>query len=561
MKNDVKESEKFEDKNSQEAKAVVDKLILAAKNTSFYPRDHAVAQNSVDAFYRRLQDYTEKYGALVLEISKNEIFFQGKQVYSNPELENNLAYLCFRDGIKWLSFSDGIEREELVLFFNILKSHRVLEEESKGDIVTSLWEEGLVHLKYSTTNEIWKNEELLDISSLKAAAGIGRPEGGEKEEESEEDAESIAEQPSDAGIFELSAEDLEATRELIEKEESRDFDKDVLEVLLIILQEQRESEDFAIVLEIIKDSFKKSLAQGEFYAAEKFLARLAQIREEYRKSGTWALAHLEDFFLMISGPQVLTSLSEALSRSEPLNEELARSLERLLKKLRPEAVTSIVQVFASAKHRRTCEALMRAMKHHAAKDPRPLIHLARQGAPETRRTAVMVMSGTADQDLVQIILEAAGSDDASIRKAAVSALAEQDPPLYEYLLPFIKDPEKEIRRTVFNFLMNHPNNETRQAVLNFLADENFTSKQQDSLLMLYKALAACAGDEAAALLSSRLFAAPLHPGKLRQIHRTGAAIALASCSSREAENIIEKASRSLWPSVRRAAREARRRVK
>jgi len=80
-----------EDRQLQEAKTVVDKLILAAKNTSFYPAYHSISQKSVSDFCQYLNAYTRNYGALVLEMGKGDILFQGQKVYQNPDLQNNPA--------------------------------------------------------------------------------------------------------------------------------------------------------------------------------------------------------------------------------------------------------------------------------------------------------------------------------------------------------------------------------------------------------------------------------------------------------------------------------------
>lgn len=544
-----------DDQQLQKAKTVVDKLILAAKNISFYPINHSISQKSVAELHHYLNTYTRDYGALVLEMGKGVILFQGERVYQNPDLQNNPGYLCFRDGLKWLSFSDGIEQKEIFTFLDILKNHGVLEEESKGDIVTSLWEADLPHIKYRTTNAIWTNQEPLDLPSLKTMDSRNK-ELSEESGPGDEDADDnlrVLDLVNGGKVLELLPEEIEETRRLVEEEEFRDFDQDVFDVLLVILKEQRESEDFTTVLEIIKESFKRTLAQGEFLYAAKFLSHLHQIRQAYQKSRAWALVHLDDFLLTISGPQVLSVLDDALAR---INASDHQNLEKLLCQLRPEATVSIGQMLPRVKDNALATTLIRVMTHHASKDPRPLIHFYRNAAPSFQKTALFIMGKIPNADVLPILVEASRSNDFSLRKTAVHALSRRSPPLYDQLLPFIKDPKAEIREIIFTFLAQKPDPESEKKILDYLAQSDFKSRHRTPLLLLYQALGHCKGDMAQAHLAHQLLAKPWHISKLRNAHRLGSAMALMMINNPEAEKLLKKASKSIWPPIRRAVRNA-----
>jgi len=546
-----------EDRQLQEAKTVVDKLILAAKNTSFYPAYHSISQKSVSDFCQYLNAYTRNYGALVLEMGKGDILFQGQKVYQNPDLQNNPAYLCFRDGLKWVSFAEGIDQAEILAFLSILKHHRVLEEESKGDIVTSLWEAGLHHIKYSTTNVLWQNEPLLDLASLKVAASRAAPSPEKPSEEDGGDAPSIADTLSDGQVFGLSPEEIAETRRMVEAEEARDFDQDVFDVLLVILKEQRESEDFATVLDIIKDSFKHTLAQGDFQYASKFLGQLNDVRQSYKNTGTWALAHIDDFLLMVSGPQVLSALNDALPKLKSGDHQKINALENMLHQLRPESVMSLGQMIPRAQDKALNAMLLRVLTHHASKDLRPLIHLARQSAPPVQKTAIFVMGHIPHPDVLPVIAEASRATDSSLRKTAVQALTRKTPPPVEQLIPFIIDPEIEIRELVFRFLAQQPGQTVAPLILEYLNKTSFSPNQRESLLLLYQVLGSCKGTKASGYLSKQLLGRPWHISKLRRIHRQGAALALYMLDTEEAPKTIKTASRSIWPNVRRAVKNAK----
>lgn len=539
----------------QEAKAAVDKLILAAKNIAFYPEYHAVSQKSITDCHDHLKTYTDKYGAMVLEVGKNELLFQGMPVYRETEKQNNLAYIWYRDGIQWISFTEGIEYAEVLSFLNILKTQRMFEEESKGDMVTGLWEAGLLHIKYSTTNLIWKNEPLLDLSALKVTGEAGAAEQAEAAEE-EAAVQSIASRLQDKALIRLTSEEIRATRRMVREEETRNFEQDVFDVLLVLLNEQQDSEDFTTVLDIIRESFKRTISQGEFEPAHRFLTQLKRIRENYKHSGTWALAHLDDFLLMISGPQVLAGLKELLPRLKSRNISQKAALEQLLLQLTPESVMSIAQVLPDVKDKDLRNRLLGVMKQQGEADLRPLIHLARQSRTDIRQSAVFVLGFIPNEDATPIILEACHAGETRLRKTGVQALTRQSAAAYEDLISFIKDPDSEVRQVVYNFLAQHTNPRIPNIILDYLEKASFSVKEKNSLLLLYEALGRCAKDSPPAWLSYQLMARPWHLGKLRRIHRLGAALAMACSSSPEAEQTLKKASRSIWPTLRRAVHQA-----
>lgn len=550
MKTGMQPAAFSEDQQWREVKALVDKLILAVKNTSFYPRHHAVSQKSVADFYQKLKTCTDAFGTVVLEVGKTEILFQGSPLYQSPDMQSNPAYLWYRDGLQWLAFSRGISHSEVLSFLDILKSRRLMEDESKADIVTELWEAGLTNIKYSTSNVIWKDEPLLEVKKL-AVTGDSPVQASQEEQA----AESILDSARDQ-VLTLTSREIETTRQMVCEEEARTFDRDVFEVLLTILQEQNAGEDFTTVLDIMQESFKRSVSRGEFTSAARFLQHLHEVRNAYKNSGSWALAHLEDFFLMISGPRGLSGLKTALPRISGDDWSRKAALEQMLGRLAPEAVMSITPLVPATKDKDLRTRLLRTIQQHAENDLRPLVQLARQGEPEIRHAAVSVLALVSKKDALPVILEASRANDASLRKTAVKALIRQKPPLYEQVLPFIKDPEESIRQAVFAFLAKQKDAGSEEAIRGYLENASFSAADRACLLLLYRALGECAGPASLAFLSQQLLKRPWQWGKLRSAHRTGAAAALAAMQIPEAEKIRKKAAKSPWPPVRRAVKQA-----
>lgn len=576
MKQSSQTTDSSADIQRQEAKAVVDKLLLAVRNIAFYPQDHAVSQKSIADCHDYLKTYTEKYGAIALEVGKTSLFFQGEPIYQNPDLQSNLAYLCYRDGLEWISFAAGITHEEVLSFLSILKTQRMIEEEGKGDIITSLWEAGLVHIKYSASDSIWRNEPLLDFENLRVTGGqdeaAAAPEGPLPPRDPERAESMLARVRSDPDIIDLAPEEIEATRRLVSSEESRNFDLDVFDVLLVLLKEQKESEDFDTVLDIITESFKRTIRFGEFDYASRFLKQLGPIREAYKSSGTWAVAHLDDFLLMISSPRVLSGLKGGLARARLHDPGIKAALEEMLLQLAPESMITVAELLPSIPDPDLSEQLINVIRRQAEADLRPLIQMARQGSAQLRQSAVFIMGLITDRETIPILLKTARTDTPSLRRTAVKALTRYRPALYEQLLPFLKDSDEEIRKTVYNFLLQDAEagiaqdrpaagdpagpRDTPSAVMEYLSRQTFSPADREFLLLLYEIAGRASRGAPPAYLSYQLLARPFRMGKIHRLHRVGAALALAHAGSPEADKTLARARKSIWPAIRRAVIQA-----
>ncbi len=309
---------------ADEVREVLYRFALAEKNINLYPEGHSVSRKSLYDLQQALSSYTARYGELILEVLEDG-FRHGEQTYARIAGIQDIAHICHRDGIEWLVFLEGLPLEEVSTFLKILNANRNIGDESEGDIVTALWDAQLSFIQYHTSKELWGSEQLADLERIQVGERSSQPQGEPASTTSEEQEQSALE-PSFQRLWQLAPEELERTREMVYEEETRDLERDVFEVLLVILTEQEEREDFAVALEIIRESFVRALSKGQFQHACRFLTRFHELREQYRLSGHWALSYLEDFLLIISGSPVLSSLEKHLKQPREMEQSQLESL-------------------------------------------------------------------------------------------------------------------------------------------------------------------------------------------------------------------------------------------
>ena len=145
---------------SEEPKALRDRravssicsaLHRAYRDTRFYPRDHPVALQSLDALARVLLRFVGDEGALTLTIEEGRLIYEEGEVYSHAETRDNLAFIMFRDGLRAITFQTGLEQPEIEALVDCLSRADELVRLDQ-DLVTVFWEQDFAHIDYQAAD-------------------------------------------------------------------------------------------------------------------------------------------------------------------------------------------------------------------------------------------------------------------------------------------------------------------------------------------------------------------------------------------------------------------------
>ncbi len=126
-------------------------LLLTVKNLTLYPEGHGICKNSINQFYTQLTSYINNFGKLRFEIEREQIICRDGVITEGLPEEGTLHHTLFRDGIRWLEFTPGVEQKEVSDLLLIINRYIKLSAEPEGDIVTALWENPFPHILYEVT--------------------------------------------------------------------------------------------------------------------------------------------------------------------------------------------------------------------------------------------------------------------------------------------------------------------------------------------------------------------------------------------------------------------------
>ncbi len=552
----------------QAVEAVIASFVMATKNYAMYPESHATCQHSLQTVKSRIDAFIENYGDLRFEVTKDRLLFQSETVQQDDPKTEELAFPLFRDGIQWLEFKQGLELWEISGFFKIFNDYKRLQEEAEGDLVTALWEMNFPHLQYAAVDVLWKAETLIDFTTFKVT-DRETPDAAmqEQADDDQQDVADTAEAAPNAGAgmalstmdrttWQLTPEESRILKQMVAEEERQSDTQDVLDVLEIILRTQNQPEGYSIILEFIKEEFKNTLAQGNFQIALDFLESLQKTYHSCKIEKPWAQPLLGRFFINISDTQVLGVLKQVVPTFDKQHTDRIKVFRRLFLRFPPAAITALAPLLLEELSKPVERQLMEIIGSLALKDIHPLEQLLDRPEESLVKKLVFILGHIKGEKTEQILLKMTRHESGRVRLEALKALIRRDENMTKKLFPLIDDPVLPIRRMIWKYLDKHEDPETGNLIRNYLDHKKICREDDQQILNCYKTLVRCDSRCFVPFLRESLISQGLNFSFDRSLRRRGAALALLELDTEEAQEVLGKASRSLFPSVRSAYRKA-----
>ena len=537
----------------QGVKDVIASLLIGLKNYDLYPENHSICQKSVANATTRLDEFLKNQGPLRLDIEKDRLLYKNETVFQETTSTEKLATLLFRDGIRYLQFLDGFNLLELQIFLKILKKYKSWLEDADGDLVTAFWEADLSNFRYEAADVYWESEPLIDYSLLNA--GYTENHATPAAEEQPENSLAVAMDDATNTMWKLTGEEVKKLRQMILEEEKRDNLNDLLFVVFAIFKDQDKNKDFRIALEFLETELKEALSNGDFPFALRLINGLLSMRHSAKKHDMWAVKDLDHFFLKISSPEVLTVVPEEFQSLDKLDEQTMKLFCQFFAMLHPNAVLVLGPLLAKTKTINIQQQVHQIILSLAAKDIIPLEELLESKDQIIVQKLIPVLKQLEGERPVWLLIKLLRHSSDGVRKQAVKHLVTLSSEVIRKLFGLIEDPNESIRNLVLSRLGEIRSEVTEDLVLNYFEKRYFAITNHKHLLACYRALGQCGSHRSIPFLRDVLFNRAWIPD-FRSTHRRGAVVALSALGTDESREMLQKASRSFFPTVRFAYRKA-----
>jgi len=534
----------------QAAQKVLTSLQLARKNYSLYPEDHVNCARALEKVWMELDGYIRAHGNLRFELAKDRVVFREEIILSEPPEEGNLPFTLFRDGIQWLEFKKGLESSEVDQFLLILNKYQVLTDEPEGDLVTALWEARLPHIEHHVADFFWGSEP---DTEFKASSETADADSELLEEDEEKAANSECFPPIDPAALKITPEEEAELQHMVRLEEKRIPTAEFLDALHDSLLEYREQENYVTILESLEEVFQDSLAHREYDISLKILKSLHYVRKICAAETSWALPIIDNFFLTASSSHSLRPLQAVWT---DIDIEQIEQVKEILLFLRPEAIHTLGGMLLQTSSHRLQQMLMAVILVLASRDLQPLEAMLRRPEKELVHRLVYILARIEGERATNLLKKMIHHSSAQVRHEAVKSLLNRGSVDIKALFHLIEDGNDSIRRLILRHMSQERKKETESLLLEYLEQDKLQRTDDEHVIACFRTLGRCGSSRSIPFLRKVLLGRAWLPGFRKATYRQGAALALQAMGEETAQEILEAASRSLYPHVKRVARKA-----
>jgi len=148
---DILEEKAVEEK-VKSTKALIQTFLQTLKAFRLYEASHPILSKFLERVRNDFNGYFDEFDSFSLQIGEHRLYYRGNVVYENQDVKESLAFVFFKDGIRELQFSKGLEFKEIVDFLNVVRKSDFLNR-MEDDLVTLLWEKDFSHISFTTVDE------------------------------------------------------------------------------------------------------------------------------------------------------------------------------------------------------------------------------------------------------------------------------------------------------------------------------------------------------------------------------------------------------------------------
>ena len=118
------------------------------RTLAMYLPNNPVRQQTIEALQEGLSEVWQQLPKLALTVSEAGLEWESEIVLPIEDKAESLGWTLFRDGIRFIVFSPGVEGEEIVTFLGLVQRARTLTDEDEDDLRTLLWSADFQFIRY-----------------------------------------------------------------------------------------------------------------------------------------------------------------------------------------------------------------------------------------------------------------------------------------------------------------------------------------------------------------------------------------------------------------------------
>jgi len=560
----------------QVADALMQTLVKGLRATQLYLPNNPVYQQAIQNVRAAFAPVWLETSELTLGVTEADLVLDKRAVLSQPNRAESVAWVLFKDGIRSLTFLQGVENDELPRFLGVIHKARQLPADADDDLLTLLWEEDFQYVRYSFVE--LAAADAVPLPKAPGAdlqtSGMGPPGSGSPAESAEAAREQVRKQVAEEeaaperpkGI--VSLEDFDATLYFlddkerayltteIEREYKQDLRGNVLGMLFDLLELQSYSTVRAELISIVENFIPYLLAIGDFRSVAAICREQRVVLQRARELLPEHRQELSDIPAKLSQQEALAQLLQSLDEASvhPTEEELGE----LFRELRPQALETVLAWMPKLTNQRVVELLTSAAQRLAVAYPDEMSRVL-GGRDEATVLQAVKLAGQLKLPPVAVALGALfDSSTAPVKVGAVEALAAIGTPgAMQQLERAVDDPDRDVRIAAVRVLAGRGHRSVLGRVEAAVDGKALRGADLTEKMAFFEAYGVLVGGAGVQRLAGMVLSAG---GFLKRREdpetRACAAMALGKIGTPEARAVLEEAAKDKDALVRNAVNQA-----
>lgn len=550
-------------------------LVRTIKATRTYPANNPTLHKFQVELESRTWSCLKEVGDISLIVQQFDLLYENYSVYHNADRNESLAFRFYGDGVREITFREGLEPHELRAFMDVLKKASDTAQ-VQDDVVTLLWERDFRHIQY----QFIPLEELTQESGQVAYAAADdesegggipwparaavdeepppAPAGGKVPERSDDWVPSVEMTPTwDASLgvqFALTEEENATLEAAIRGEERRMLESEVLEIVATILAAEDTPAGFLDSASAFQRFIEHAIEEGEIGRANELVARLRSIAGARSRDQAEFQGIAEQVIREVGRPSFLGQMAPILNAHSEIDPAV---MTNFLVQLGPSAAPAVCDLLGQVNHMKYRRALCEALAVSCRNDVEVLIEHLSDSRWYVIRNIVYVLGRIAHQGVERALDRALHHEDVRVRKEAVRALGNiESSTARAYLISAFRDLDAGVRIQAAMTLALKRDDRAAQSILTIIQGQEFSRRDSNERAAFFEALGRCGSDTLVPRLEAMLTKGGLFRSGGNEEERLHAALALAWLGTPAALAILNREIGSKRDFVRKAVETA-----
>ncbi len=498
---DISEEKEIEEK-VKSTKSLIQTFLQTLKALRLYEANHPILSKFLERLRKDFDHYFGEFDSFSLQIGEHRLYYRGNIVYESEDVKESLAFLFFKDGIREIQFSKGLEFKEMIDFLNVVRKGDLLNR-MEDDLVTLLWEKDFSHITFTAVDEFIEGgatlvpateEDLIKGSEYKGSWDEGLQE---KADEAQTESSSIpvreglervinpAQGQSLVQVCQLTPEESEAIDREARQEEQADYIYILINNLIEILLHLGEDADaYENMISYFDRVIEYLLDQKEVGKAVSLLSSLDETMESIMMKDKQIFA-IQRILENSSSPRSIELLGKAMKGNGEVHSESILEYLRFITKQAVDPLCLLLGELESGKWRKTiCDQLTKLCRQEI----QPLSKFLSDHNPLLVCQILYILGNIGDPSAVNYLGDLVTHKDLKVREETLQILNKFGEKGKDLMQQFLMDSISGIRAKAALLLARNAKGEAVKPLTDIILSEDFYKRDYKEKASFFRAL-------------------------------------------------------------------------